>query len=75
MSGGNIAASIALTDACGFRFPKIVPNCSFPKWRSADGETGKIALNEWSLFGTQIASLTVRVWGDDPRIAPRAPPP
>jgi len=45
-------------------FPESVPNCSFPKWPIGDGETRKIALNEWPLSGAPIASLNVRVLGE-----------
>src|SRR3954466_3487567 len=44
-------------------FPKSVPDCSFPKWHVRDGETGKIALNDWLLSGARSASLNDRVWG------------
>jgi len=61
-AGGNLVALIALTDACGFRFPKICSQLPFPKWPIADGETGKVALKERPLLGARIASLNVRVW-------------
>jgi len=43
-------------------FPKSVPNCSFPKWPVGDGETGKIALNEWPVSGIRIVSTYGRLW-------------
>ena len=43
-------------------FPKSIPDCSFPKWRTGHGATGKSMLNEWPLSGAQIARLDVRVW-------------
>jgi len=46
----------------GFAFPKSVPDCFFPKWPIGDGETGKIALNEWPLLDARIVSVNVRVW-------------
>ncbi|MDV5825697.1 hypothetical protein [Sphingobium naphthae] len=44
-SGGNLAASIALTEACGFRFPKICSRLDFPeiaggKWENGNWTSG-----------------------------------
>ena len=38
---GNLAASIALTNACGFRFPKFCSHLLFPEmanWRRRNGK-------------------------------------
>lgn len=43
-SGGNLAASIALTDACGFRFPKICSRFKIPEIANFDGKTGKMLI-------------------------------
>lgn len=44
--------------------PRSVPDWPFPRWPIADGETGKIALNEWPLWVAPIASLSVRLWAE-----------
>ena len=51
--------------------PRSVPDQPFPRWPIGDGETGKIALNEWSLWGAPIANLNVRVWAELPGSAGR----
>ena len=44
--------------------PRSVLDWPFPKWPIGDDETGKIALNEWPLWGAPIASLRVRLWAE-----------
>lgn len=43
-SGGKLAAWIAPTDACGFRFPKICSRFKIPEIANFDGKTGKMLI-------------------------------
>jgi hypothetical protein len=59
---GQSSETTAPTVVRGAGFPEPVPDCTFPKWPVGDGETRKIASNEWPLSGARIASLNDRVW-------------
>lgn len=58
---GTPPPPIALAAVREFRFPKPVPDCSFPKLPLRDGETGKIMLNERLLAAARIVHLSVHV--------------
>jgi len=53
-SDGNAEPPIALTDACGFRFPKTCSRFTIPETADFDGETGKMLIG-YARVSTAVA--------------------